>query len=650
MEIKIKKEEKHIIPQGMIGLFFEDINYAADGGLYAEMIENRSFEFYRAGGDAGDYYAEYDGGYGWKCYQNSKDISLRYVTGSPLSEENPHYMRANVKEKHCGFSNKAYDGLYLEQGKEYKVTFWARKVQYEGDFCVQAIKNGTVVAECLILGSSGIDGTYNFFEKYTGNLVAKETVSGAEFVMLFTEVGIVEFDFISMFPADAVAGIFRKDLFDRLKDLHPGFLRFPGGCIVEGNTYINRYRYKNTLKEPWRRKNAWNRWAVHGNCEKNEYQSIYAHYNQSFGLGFYEYFLLCELIGAKPLPVLNVGLACQYQSKELVAVDSPEFKELVQDALDLIEFANGDKTTTWGKIRTQMGHEEPFGLELIGVGNEQWQTETVDFFKRYEVFEKAVHDYAPEIKLIGSAGPDVISDKYTMAWKFYRDESRDASFSYAVDEHYYVKPQWLFDNVDFYDNYSRKIKVFAGEYAAHPATGMNMPESNTLEGAIAEAAFMTGLERNCDVVILASYAPLFARLGYAQWSPDMIWFDDKSSYVTPSYHVQKMFAENMGNVTLETYGQEKELATENVYYSVSYQEDIDTIIVKIVNGGEKEQKIVFNPEDWKKTKYTAQVLSHAEKRTYNSISQPSKVSPIAEEGNISEGIVLSPYSFAVIRM
>ena len=264
MQIKIDKALKHPVPEGMIGLFFEDINYAADGGLYAEMIENRSFEFVKAGGDVGDYYTEYDGGYGWSVYPMEDAASLRLVTGSPLSEENPHYARVTATRAGAGISNQAYEGLVLEEGKEYEVTLWARKVRYEGDFKALAVMDGEVCAEALITEEHCVEQTYNFFHMYKVVLTASKSVRGAKFALTLTEPGIAEFDFVSMFPKDAVAGLFRKVLFGRLKELKPGFLRFPGGCIVEGNTYDNRYRYKNTLKQPWARKSNWNRWAVHG--------------------------------------------------------------------------------------------------------------------------------------------------------------------------------------------------------------------------------------------------------------------------------------------------------------------------------------------------------------------------------------------------
>ena len=653
MEIRIGAEKKARIQEGMMGLFFEDINYAADGGLYAEMLENRSFEFLKATGDYRDYQTVYDGGYAWSAYPQGAGAGLRCVSGSPHSEENPHYMRLSTERAGEGMQNKAYDGIYLKEGMEYRLTLWARPVRFQGDFEIFIEKDGTRYAHARISSAEGQQETYNHFRRYQAVLRAEKAVERGVFALCLSEPGTVEFDFVSLFPQDAVCGIFRRDLFEMLRDMKPGFLRFPGGCIVEGNTLANRYRFKDSLKPLWARRNNWNRWAVHGNSGQNGYESVYSHYNQTLGLGYYEYFLLCELIGAKPLPVLNVGFACQYQTDEMVDRNSPEFQEFLQDALDLIQFANGGENTPWGAVRAQMGHKEPFGLTMVGVGNEQWQTEKADFFERYELFEKAIHEHAPYIRLIGSAGPDVTSERYRKAWDFYYANQERTDFVYAVDEHYYVKPEWLYEHVDFYDDYSRKVKVFSGEYAAHPQGDFPAPETrNTLEGALAEAAFLTGVERNADVVALASYAPLFARLGYAQWAPDMIWFDACSCYGSPSYHVQKMYARNMGDAVLDTFGGEREARTKGIYYSVSIDSGEQDIIVKIVNAKECGQDIrLVLPEEWGgRRRVRATILSGEEKNAYNSLEEPERVVPFEREFESPEAVTLPPLSFAVLRI
>jgi len=663
MKLRINAEEKAAIQDGMIGLFFEDINYAADGGLYAEMLENRSFEFRKAAGTAKDYWTEYDGGYAWSLYPAGGKGRAKCVTGSPHSEENPHYMRLETVCGGEGIRNQAYEGVYLKKGGEYKLVFWARCVKFTGEFEAFVEKDGTKYAQVMLSASEGADETYNHFRRYEAVMKAEADVEQGIFALCLSEPGTVELDFVSLFPGDAVGGIFRKDLFEMLKDLKPGFLRFPGGCIVEGNTLANRYRFKDTLKPVWARKNNWNRWAVHGNSAQNQYESRYSHYNQTLGLGYYEYFLLCEMIGARPLPVLNVGFACQYQSDERVDRESSAFQEFLQEALDLIEFANGDEHTPWGAVRAQMGHREPFGLTLLGVGNEQWQTGEADFFERYEMFEETIHKCAPMIRLIGSAGPDVTSEKYEKAWEFYHGHETQENFVYAVDEHYYVKPRWLFDHVDFYDKYSRKVKVFSGEYAAHPASGFNNPRANTLEGALAEAAFLTGVERNADVVCLASYAPLFARLGYAQWSPDMIWFDGKSCYGTPSYYVQKLYARNMGDAALEICGRE-EAEAQGVYVSASVSGETGEFILKAVNSGEKEQDIEIElpvpsygtvpyngPVPLHGTgKIHAEILTGTDREECNSMEDPRKIVPYEAESADPGHFTLPPLSFAVLRI
>ena len=312
-------------------------------------------------------------------------------------------MRIAAKAAGAGICNKAYDGIYLQKGEKYHVYFWARVVKDPENLLVKVEKNGKVYAVSTISTDAGMEETYNYYRRYDLTLTAEETVEKAQFIFALENPGIVELDFISMIPESAVEGVFRKDLYEKLAELKPGFVRFPGGCIVEGNTLDNRYRYKDSLRPVWERKNNWNRWAVHCNNRENNWRGPYSHYNQSLGLGYYEYFLLCEKIGAKAIPVMNVGFACQYQSTEMVAIGSDEWKMFVQDALDLIEFANGDVSTTWGSVRGQMGHPESFHLTMLGIGNEQWQTEKADFFERYVIFEQEIHARYPEIKLIGSS-------------------------------------------------------------------------------------------------------------------------------------------------------------------------------------------------------------------------------------------------------
>ena len=652
MQLHIANEKGVPIQPGMIGLFFEDINYAADGGLYAEMIENRSFEALDCSGTVGDYYTVQDCGYAWHPTTESGEGAMAYVMGSPVNRVNPHYLRFTAGQVGQGFWNQAYSGIHLVKGMTYNVSFYARMVKYKGDLTVSVEKDGQVFAQGRVACVHVPEKTWQRWIRYELTLEARETVSGARFVIALDQPGVVEFDFISMMPGDAVAGVFRRDLFELLKGLHPGFLRFPGGCIIEGNTLDNRYRWKESVGAPESRRSNFNRWAVHGTKEENGWHTQYAHYNQTLGIGFYEYFLLCELIGAKPLPVVNVGLACQYQSYELVEMDEPEFAEFIQDALDLIEFANGPADSRWGGLRAQMGHPAPFGLTMMGIGNEQWQTDKIDFFARYTAFEQAIHAVYPEMKLIGSAGPDITSERYTAAWDFYKRECpKKDNFCYAVDEHYYVKPDWFYDHVHFYDEYPRTVKVFSGEYAAHPVSGMNLPEANNLTGALAEAAFLTGVERNADVVVLASYAPLFARIGYAQWSPDMIWFDEEKAYGTPSYWVQKMYGENMGTVTIPMHGQDRLLEQAHLYVNLSLDERTDEIIIKAVNHSDAPQAIeLVTPVPLADT-MTLQTLACADGQgSCNTPANPDKVSARRETVPYEGRLPVPANSFVVARV
>ena len=415
------------IPNEFIGLFIEDINYAVDGGLYAEMLENRNFESLDIyGGENCDYYAKYDGLYAWGS--NSPALHMEVVQGSPVSERNPHYLRVTCEKGGSSFRNQAYSGIHVRPGVACQVSFYARRVRYQGVVTVAVTKDGvSLLSETVELRPAGVDG-WNRWERYQLTLCPETEITGGQFEIILNQEGVVEFDCFSMMPEDAVLGIFRRDLAEALKELHPGFLRFPGGCVVEGNTLNNRYRFKDTLGALEERRYNWNRWATHENSDENNWHSKYSHYGQSNGIGFYEYFLLCEYLGAKPLPVLGVGIACQYQSHERVEIEDEQIGEYVQDYLDLIEFANGSPETYWGGIRNRMGHPKPFGLDMIGVGNEQWETRESRFFERYTMFEREIHRIYPGIKLIGTAGPELDSPRFEAAWKFYHGKECEKDF------------------------------------------------------------------------------------------------------------------------------------------------------------------------------------------------------------------------------
>lgn len=598
--LEVSGKDAYAINPGMIGLFFEDINFAADGGLYAELLENRSFEAVLSKGFCRNYVLREDPEYAWSVIDGKGTMEIS--NNMPLCNKNPHYLRFTANNAGEGFANKAYDGLCLKKEMTYKVSFYAREVSYTtGSIIVRAAKDGVSYAEATVAFHPVKPQTDGFksmigdcedkkWQQYETELVATDDVKGAEFEVILTAPGSVEFDLFSMIPVDAVAGVFRKDLFESLYGLHPGFLRFPGGCIVEGTSLRLRYQWKDTVGALKDRKINTNLWATQGGNTNYEWEMPDSHYMQSYGIGFYEYFLLCELLSTKerrcyPVPVLNIGVACQFRSYETVPVDSEEFKEYVQDALDLIEFANGSTDTKWGAIRAAMGHPESFGLTMIAIGNEQWESPNVNVAPRYIRFEEAIHKEHPEIQCLGTAGPFISGPMYEQAWEFYRKENEtNPAFAYAVDEHYYVEPQWLYDHVDLYDSYPRNTFVFAGEYAAHDAN-----QSNSVEAGVAEAAMMTGMERNGDLVKLASYAPLFNRIGHSDWTPDLIWFDEEKVVLTPSYYTQKLFSNYAGNVAMELDGQEKELRKEGLY--ISLVRDGDKKILKAVNASDEEQSI-----------------------------------------------------------
>ncbi|MCD8048212.1 MAG: Ig-like domain-containing protein [Clostridia bacterium] len=552
-EINIDAASRGVdINPDMIGIFFEDINYAADGGLYAELVQNRSFEALDAQSNQTD--PTPIPSYAWTI-----DADYSFLSDDPLNENNTTYLRISSPSENVTITNACYDGISAELGDKFDFSVFARAdSDFEGKIVVTLVENGKTV------GKTYVEEITSEWAKYEVEMTATSDMDNALLCLSFETDGdnqYIELDMISLFPQDTWMNRkngLRADLVQMLKDLHPGFLRFPGGCIVEGYTLENRYSWKDTIGPVEARKENWNRWQTHTSGDGR-----YG-YCQTYGLGFYEYFLLCEDIGAFPLPVLNVGIACQYQSGE-TSSEEDLYSIYIQDALDLIEFANGDpETSEWAAIRAEMGHPEPFNLEYIGIGNEQWETDSVNFYERYEAFEEAIHAQYPEIKLIATSGPSPSGSSFDSAWEWldsHAEEDEDMTFAYAVDEHYYRTPDWFYLNLDRYDGYDRdSYKVFAGEYASRRSN--TTKDSSNVEAAISIAAFMTSLEKNADVVQLASYAPLFSRDGYTQWYPDMIGFDNSRVFGTPDYYVQSMYSNNLGSYTLDT---------ETVNYSAEYK-------------------------------------------------------------------------------
>jgi alpha-N-arabinofuranosidase len=494
------------------------------------------------------------------------------------------------------------------------------------------------------IGQASLPVSGQEWKKYAISFAATATDANAQLKIWFEGKGVLDVDMISLFPSDTWKkrpGGLRTDLVQLLADMKPGFLRFPGGCIVEGRELANRYQWKKTIGDIENRKLIVNRW----NTEFRHRPT--PDYFQTFGLGFFEYFQLSEDIGAEPLPILNCGMACQYNTSEVVPLE--ELDPFVQDALDLIEFANGDASTPWGKLRTDMGHPEPFNLKLLGVGNEQWGPQYVE---RYKIFEKAIKARYPSIRLIASVGPAPDGELFDYLSREMKILNAD-----IVDEHYYRGPDWFLKNATRYDSYDRNgPRIFAGEYAAQSKSAANPENKNTWRCALSEAAFMTGLERNADLIHMASYAPLFAHAEGWQWTPDLIWFDNLRAYGTPNYYVQKLFSNYRGTQVLPVSSGKQNVAGQSgIYASSVWDKDTKEVIVKIVNASEKVQSTTVQFTGANKLSSRANVitLKSEDPESVNSLDDPAKIVPVEQETTVKgKGVKvsLSPYSFTVVRV
>jgi len=555
----------------MYGIFFEDINFGADGGLYAEMVENRSFEFPSHL-------------MGWGTFGN---VSVSDV--KPAFERNPHYvtlLSAGHDQKFSGLENKGFFGMGVKKGMKYDFSVYARLNSLQGK--AAKIRVEIVDSKDNPIDQDTITITNNQWKKFTASLTSKVTDAKALMrIFLMSEDG-VDLDHISLFPSDNWHGL-RADLVKDLEDLHPGVFRFPGGCIVEGTDLATRYQWKNSVGDAENRPLNENRWNY------TFPNRMYPNYYQTYGLGFYEYFLLSEKIGAQALPVLSCGLACQFQNDDKDAnahVDVKDLEPYIQDALDLIEFANGATTTKWGKLRADMGHPAPFNLKQVAIGNEQWGKL---YPERLEPFVKAIRAKYPQMKIVGTAGPSPDGKDFEYGWKEMKRLGAD-----LVDEHYYRNPAWFLKNAGRYDNYDRKgPKVFAGEYACHVEKFNTQYQEgkNDFEAALSEAAFMTGLERNADIVHMATYAPLFAHVDGWQWRPDLIWFDNLSSVRSVNYYVQQLYGMNKGSNVLSLTENGKAVeGNDGLYASAVYDKSEGSYIVKVANttNASKDISIVFN--------------------------------------------------------
>jgi len=602
LQVQVNKPVAEVQPT-MWGIFFEDINFAADGGLYAELVKNRSFEFTSPL-------------MGWKEVKKDGTGKILINNHAVLNPANPRFARLTIdaEKGSYGIENEGFRGIGVQKDKQYNFSVLLRstkdiKLQLE----LLNSKNEKIGESETITLSDNSE-----WKKYTLSFKATATEPKAKLDVLFKGKGVVDADMISLFPQDTWKnrpGGMRADLVQMLADLKPGFIRFPGGCIVEGKDLENRYQWKTTVGSVEDRKLIVNRWNTEFKAPRNA-----PDYFQSYGLGFFEYFQLAEDLKAAPLPILNCGMACQYNTGEVAEnVDT-----YIQDALDLIEFANGPVSSRWGKLRADMGHPAPFNLRHLGIGNEQWD---VQYIERYKKFEKVLLVKHPEIKLVSGSGPSADGALFNYAWK----ELRTLNAS-LVDEHYYKSPDWFFANANRYDNYDRKgPKVFAGEYAAHTKDDKDPESKNAWISALAEASFMTGLERNADVVHMASYAPLLAHVDAWQWRPDLIWFDNLKTVATPNYYVQKLFSTNKGTHVVPVLSNGQILAgKDSLYSSATIDKQANRLNLKIVNTSKSARIFDIKLEGATATKGgTMQTLASAEPFAFNSLENPQVIVPVS---------------------
>ncbi|HEX6427361.1 MAG TPA: alpha-L-arabinofuranosidase C-terminal domain-containing protein [Niastella sp.] len=614
----------------MWGVFFEDINLGADGGIYAEMVKNRSFEFFKPL-------------MGWTVNRKKfVEGEMLVINRAEENTRNPRFLRVTMNKAtkgDLGLTNEGFRGMGIKKGVRYDFTLLYRQPQAHTKLHIELIDTTKQVVGDTVLSLTEAGDNWH---KAAVQFHARETVLKGKLNIWFEGNGTIDLDMISLFPGDTWKnrpGGMRADMIQLLADMKPGFIRFPGGCIVEGFDLSNRYRWKNTVGPIEERQLMINRWNIefpHRNAPD---------YFQTFGLGFFEYFQLADDIGAEPLPILNCGMACQFNSAEVVPMEAID--PYIQDALDLIEFANGDVSTKWGKVRADMGHPAPFNLKMMGIGNENWGPQ---YIERLKAFQTAIKAKYPGMKLICSSGTDPNGERFD----YLNGELRTMNADF-IDEHYYRKPEWFFQNARRYDTYPRTgSKVFGGEYASHVDKTVGGTR-NTWLAALSEAAFMTSLERNADVVQMASYAPLFAHIDGWQWAPDLIWVNNLQSYGTPDYHVQKLFSLNKGSKVVPiTLNNDVVAGQDSLYASACIDAATNELIIKVVNASDKPQSNTLQLEGVKKIASKGKLtVMQSDLTTVNSFDSPTNVAPV-ESTIVIKGkkIILnnSPYSFSVLRV
>lgn len=553
-DITVHAGQAKKISDELFGVFFEDLNYAADGGLYAELVQNRDFEYSSEDGSR----EGWDSGYAW--YAKDGNATLTIAVTDPVHENNPHYAVLDVQEPGAALCNDGFDGISLKRGEKYDFSLFAR--------IPEGSKGGKVDVRLLnqegeVVAKTSVTATSKEWQKQKAVLTATADVRSAVLALVPQKAGKYEFDLVSLFPQKTFKGRpngLRADLAQAIADLHPRFMRFPGGCLAHGDGVHNIYNWKETVGPLESRKPQRNLWGYH----------------QTKGLGYYEFFQFSEDIGAEPVPVIAAGVCCQNsRGGGQQGVPMCEMDAFIQDIVDLVEYANGDASTKWGSVRAEAGHPEPFHLKYIGIGNEDQITDA--FEERFTMIYRVLKEKHPEITVIGTAGPFNEGTDYEEGWDIV-----DKLGVPMVDEHYYQTPGWFLNNQHFYDSYNRKgAKVYLGEYAAH------LPgRPNNLEVSLAEAAYMTSLERNGDIVSMASYAPLLAKEGHTQWNPDLIYFDNLTVKPTVNYYVQQMYGLNAGDeylpVTVRLSDPSGDIA-KRLPVSVVKDSKTGDLIVKLVN-------------------------------------------------------------------
>ena len=627
MVIQANKIGAEIQPT-MYGHFFEDINYGADGGLYAELVKNRSFDFPQ-------------NFMGWDIFGK---VTLQ--NDGPF-ERNPHYVRLSDPghaHKRTGIENEGFFGIGIKANEKYRFTVWARGENQK--IKVELINNASM-GETQVITSQDVAINSKEWKKYEVILTPGETQAKAHLRIFLASPGSVDLEHVSLFPVDTWKGRengLRKDLVQALADTKPGVFRFPGGCIVEGTDLATRYNWKNSVGSVENRPINENRWHY------TFPHRFYPDYFQTYGMGFYELFLLAEDMGAEPLPVLNCGLSCQYQNddpKAHVSVD--QLDSYIQDALDLIEFANGDTNTKWGKLRADMGHPAPFNLKFIGIGNEQWGPE---YPERLKLFVEAIRKAYPDMKIIGSSGPQSEGEDFDYLWPEMKKLKVD-----LVDEHFYRPESWFLKSGNRYDNYDRKgPKVFAGEYACHG----DGKKWNHFHASLLEAAFLTGVERNADVVHMATYAPLLAHVEGWQWRPDLIWFDNLRSVRSCSWYVQSLYGHNKGTnvvpLTMNKQAVSGQEGQNGLFASAVWDEPTQTYIVKIANTSDKVQAINLEFKGLKKSEKLGEgklITLHSDNLdAENTLDNPNAIVPKESAVNIEGNILnteIGAMTFAVYK-